>query len=221
MQKSDKAAFFQYVGDVLAFYKDPASQFALNAWWTILERFDFDAVQTAMNGHMGDPDKGCYAPKPADIVRQLEGTRNDAAALAWSQVDRALRHNGVYPSVVFPDPLIHAVIEDLGGWASFGSVTNDEWVFLGHRFQKAYQAYRASHAKPTFPPYLTGLAELQNTQAGQAVQAPLMLGDKTKCTEVYMLGCGTPRNTPKPLPLEEVRATLLQLANTPTARKAG
>jgi hypothetical protein len=220
MTDHDKKQFAAYLADVLAFYRESVSQFAINAWWEILKRFEFADVQRGINAHMADPDKGCFAPKPADIVRQLEGTRTDAAALAWAKVDRALRHHGVYPSLVFDDPLIHVVVQDLGGWISFAEITDEDWVFVGHRFQKAYQAYRATRTAPAHPPFLAGMSVQQNAMLGRPSQPPLMIGNAAKCQEVFKLGCDAPRDRPQPLPLDAVKASL-QLVHDNTARKAG
>jgi hypothetical protein len=52
-------------------------------------------------------------PKPADIVRNLQGTASDRSLIAWGKLLEAMRRVGAYRSVAFDDGAIHAAVEDM------------------------------------------------------------------------------------------------------------
>jgi hypothetical protein len=116
MQPNEKAGLVQLVTDVMAYYRQPISEFVLQVWCQACKPFTLDQVSKAMTAHVTDAERGVYAPKVADLVRVLQGTHTDRAALAWGKVLGAMSAVGAYSDVVFDDPAIHAVIEDLGGW---------------------------------------------------------------------------------------------------------
>ncbi|MGQ5524891.1 DUF6475 domain-containing protein [Chitinimonas sp. PSY-7] len=189
MRNDEESVFSALLSDVLGFYGKSVSDFTLDVWCAAMEPFDLAAVRMALNRHCVDPDRGQFPPKPADIVRMLQGGGSkDSAALAWAQVDKALRSVGTYPSVVFDDPIIHACITDLGGWTALGQISNDEWPFLGHRFVTLYQGYRLRDALPPYPPVLTGIAESENSQRGMQSDRPMLIGDPVKAQRVMSGG---------------------------------
>ena len=47
-------------------------------------------VGKALTAHATDPDHGQFAPKPADIVRKIQGTQADVIQLAMIRMDRFL-----------------------------------------------------------------------------------------------------------------------------------
>jgi len=85
MQHNEQGRFCQLITDVLAFYRQDASEFAVYVWWQAMQPFDFAAVANALNRHCVDPDRGQFAPKPADVVRLLRGGSKDGSAMAWAR----------------------------------------------------------------------------------------------------------------------------------------
>ena len=143
MRASDKPAFKDLITDVMAFYKQDASPFALSVWWQACQKYDIEQVSKALTAHAMDPERGQFAPKPADLVRQLEGTATDRAMIAWGKVLDAIQRVGGYTDVVFDDAAIHAVIEDLGGWVKVCRGETKDLGYLQHRFCEAHRAYSA------------------------------------------------------------------------------
>ncbi len=117
MRESDADQFATRLTEVLAIYQRSISKGVIGTWWRALKHFDFSAVDEALDKHVQNPDEGQYAPKPADIIKLLGGTSKDRALIAWADVQSAIGTVGGYNSVVFPDPLIHAVVTDMGGWS--------------------------------------------------------------------------------------------------------
>ena len=189
MKSSDKARFAQLVTDVMAFYRQDVSPFALSVWWQACERFDFEQVSKALTEHAMDPDRGQFAPKPADMVRQLEGTATDRAMIAWGKVLGAIQSVGAYSDVVFDDPAIHAAIDDLGGWTKVCRGELKELSFLQHRFCEAHRAY-AGRRVFDYPRKLTGdrSPDEAYTRRGLPPPRPAVVGDVVKARMTYQGG---------------------------------
>lgn len=178
MIDKDKERFFALIADVSAFYRQDFSVFAGRVWWEALKPFDYAAVADALNRHCVNPDVGQFMPKPADVVRMLEGSTQDAALVAWAKVDRAVRVVGAYRSVAFDDALIHRVIAEMGGWIALGSKRDDEWPFLRNEFVNRYRGYRMRSEVPAYPKILVGIAEAQNSLEGIAFhERPVLIGN--------------------------------------------
>lgn len=208
MTPNDSELFTALVGDVYAFYRQDYSAFAGRVWWQAMQPFDFAAVAEAFSRHAVNPDSGQYMPKPADIVKMLQGSTQDAALVAWSKVDKAVRSVGTYNSVAFDDPLIHRVITEMGGWISFGAKSEDEWPFVSKEFVNRYRGYRARNEIPDYPPHLIGMAEAENSKNGFRSQPPLLLGDPTKAQTVLTHGSNAPMLTVTPVSTMAAKAVL-------------
>ena len=91
-------------GVLVEIYQRPAlSAEALQVWWNTLVAYDYQAVRDAFGRHLTNPDQGQFPPKPADIVRHLEGSAQSRAQQAWAKAHQAMGRVGQYQSVVFED----------------------------------------------------------------------------------------------------------------------
>ncbi|MEJ5151222.1 DUF6475 domain-containing protein [Comamonas sp. MYb396] len=141
MRDSELEGFRDLLTDVMAYYGKDCSEFMLTVWWEALHTFEMAQVSSSLRRHATDPDRGRFAPRVADIIKVLQGTTTDRAALAWGKVLGAMSSIGAYTDVVFDDPAIHAAIEDLGGWPKVCRTETAELSYLQHRFQEAHRAY--------------------------------------------------------------------------------
>lgn len=192
MKDSDKAQFFTLIGGVYAFYRQDMSQFAGSVWWQAMQPFDFAAVADALNRHCVNPDTGQFMPKPADVVKMLQGSTQDSAMVAWSKVDKGVRQVGTYASVVFDDPIIHRVIHDMGGWVALGTKDENEWPFVAKEFENRYRGYRVRNETPDYPKQLVGIAEAQNSREGRVSQPPVLIGSSEAAKRVLLGGTDKP-----------------------------
>lgn len=192
MHESEKLKFGQLLTDAMGFYKRDVSVFALSVWWQACQGFELEQVAKAMNNHAIDPDRGQFAPMPADIVRQLSGTRTDKAMLAWGKAFDAASRVGAWADVVFDDPAIHATIEDLGGWPKFCRTETSDISYLQHRFSESYRAY-AGRESFDFPRRLTGDRSPDEvyTRRGLPAPKPAVIGDIESARQVYRIGSAT------------------------------
>ena len=179
MNKSDDIKFSEIMATMSELYEMNISDVVMEIWFKTLEEFPIDTISTAVFDYMKNPDVGRYKPKPADIVKMIKGSTSDAASLAWTKVDKAVRMVGNYRSVVFDDIIIHKVITDMGGWVGFGDKPESEWPFIAKDFQSRYRIY-AGRGEIEAPVKLIGLHEDQNVKQGFEVESPLLIGDNQK-----------------------------------------
>lgn len=169
------------------------SDAVVKLWWEALKRFDIEAVEAAFQRHITSPDNGQFMPKPADMIRILEGTSEDGAQIAWAKVDKAVRQVGPYPSVTFDDPLIQRVLQDMGGWVELCRKDNEAWPFVANEFRTRYHAYRQGSAPSDYPPLLAGIAQTENASRGVAAQAEhVLIGDRELALRVAHQGTDRP-----------------------------
>lgn len=192
MKPEEKSKLFKLVSAVYAFYRQDTSEFALNVWWQAMQPFDHEAVADALNRHCVNPDSGQFMPKPADVVKMLRGSSQDGALVAWSKVDKAVRQVGPYQTVVFDDPVVHRVLQDMGGWAQLGNKPEKEWPFVAKEFENRYRGYHQRNEIPEYPRYLLGICAAENAQNGFQAPAPVLIGNPEKAKQVLIGGSDKP-----------------------------
>jgi hypothetical protein len=182
---SDKTDFYTLVSDALGYYRQDASEFTLNVWWEGCKGFAYEQVAKALTAHATDPDKGQFAPKVADIVRQLGGTKTDRALLAWGRVFAAMSDVGAYQDVDFQDAAIHATIRDMGGWPKLCRSDADKLSYTQHRFCESYRAHQFAGASEIMALIGDrGPAEFYEKR-GLPLPAPIVVGEiKAKLKEL-------------------------------------
>ena len=195
MTQNEKSEFAALLAGVFSLYRQTTSDFIITAFWNSCLRYDIDQVRDALNAHVMDPEGGQFPPKPADIVKQLQGTHGDRALIAWSKAFDAVKGVGPYQSVQFDDGVIHAVIEDMGGWVQLSKLTYDELSYFQKRF---CDQYRAHSRRPTvhYPDHLAGITEIENKSAKLPYPPPkpVLIGDPTVAARVA-LGAYSGRKT--------------------------
>lgn len=176
MKHAEKAQFAQMLRDVMSYYKQDTSEFMLSIFWDACKDLEFEQVAKAFNAHAKDPDKGQFAPKVADIVRLLQGTKADRSMLAWNKVYDAMCRVGAYKDVNFGDGAIHAAVNDCGGWPKMCRTNMDELSYLQHRFCKAYQTYSMRDDIEAPPVLLGDHATSEYSKRGLEAPKPVRIG---------------------------------------------
>lgn len=191
MDLDDLTKFSTVLNGMGELYGKTISELLMDIYWQVLKRFELPTVLQAFEFHINHPDKGQYFPRPSDIVRFIEGSEEDRALQAWTTVVKAITQVGVYRTVVFDDPLIHAVIEDMGGWVKLCEVRFDELSFRAQEFQKRYKAF-IHKAPKRYPKYCCGIIEGENARRGYPIAPHLIVGDLKKAEQVMLTGGGLP-----------------------------
>lgn len=190
----DKKEFSEIMQATMAIYAKDVTKPVMQLYWNALIEYDMEAVRRAFGGWLKNPDQGQFAPKPADIIRMIDGATGDRAMVTWSKVDKAIRMVGHYQSVAFDDPIIHKVIDDMGGWRKMASLpTNKDLEFASLEFIKRYRSYSLAGGVAEYPAYLIGEHEAGNGKHGYRDVDPVQLiGDREKAKEVARLGSTGP-----------------------------
>lgn len=81
----------------------------------------------------------------------------DRALFAWESVSKAMAVHGAYVSVKFDDPVIHSVIDLMGGWACTCHLPQDVWMR-----KNFIDLYQTMAKKREHPEYLKGITEIEN-----------------------------------------------------------
>ncbi len=168
-------------------YGKAISEILTDLYWQSLKGFEWQDVKQAFEAHIHNPDTGQYFPKPADLVRFIEGSGETKALQAWAKVEKAITHVGAYQSIIFDDPLIHAVLEDLGGWIKLCATPTKELPFRANEFQKRYTIF-VYKPPDRYPKYCCGLIEAVNTKNGYPIKPQVFVGDLKKAKQVMFNG---------------------------------
>jgi len=182
----EKKRFAGLIVALADYYNKTASKGVIAMYWEGLRQYDYEAIEKAAWAHTQLPDEaGRWMPLVSDFNKMLIGRTSDQGQIAWSKVDRAVRTVGPYADVAFDDPIIHRVIQEMGGWVHLCGKDDKEWPFTAKEFVTRYQSYKMTGELPEHAPYLTGIASSQNQTAGH--QQPLevrLLGNATKAKQI-------------------------------------
>jgi len=190
MRPSDASEFGAMLTAIAGLYGRDVSPAVTALYWGALQMFDLAAVRQAFDRHVKNPDAGMFMPKPADLIRMLQGSTQDAAFAAWTKVEKAIRRVGGHDDVVFDDALIHAVIDDMGGWVKLCDVKEDELPFRAKEFENRYRGYAQRREVPSYEPVLIGRANTHNAKGGYRLSPPALVGDAETCKQVMRLAQG-------------------------------
>ncbi len=193
MQTNDIPQFIQMLHNLCEMYGKPRmSDEVAMLHFGALQDYSLEDVRKGFFAALRNPDSGQFMPRPADVIRELSGSSDTRAAMAWAKVREAICRVGHMPSIAFDDAIIHAVIADMGGWVKLALITNDELPFRERDFLRIYRGY-IGRPLGDYPRYLPGMAETDNYAKGYAVEPPLLLGDASKAEQVLLAGSDKPR----------------------------
>jgi len=111
-----------------------------------------------------------YSNLLPDLMEKLEESNEDKSLLAWSAFLTELKdYNGV--SLQFSDPVIHSVVEAMGGMDALSMTENKDMKWVRKEF---LELYRPCHKRNDHPPQITGQHDEYNAIMGHRafVQKP-------------------------------------------------
>lgn len=181
MGRDDAEQFAQAWAGAWDVYGRNCTSASIRLSFRALQDLALDAVLPALHAHLNENPNN--PPTPASIRQRIEGDPETRIHLAWSKFRQSVMRAGPYRSVIFDDPIIHAVVRDLGGWIACNDWQETELPFREQDFRRAYRAYIKSGQFP-YPPKLAGIADTHNGAAGFAQEAPMLIGNKQACLRV-------------------------------------
>ncbi len=151
-------------------------EFKIRIYAEALKEKSIDEIEHAAWGLIRSRTLASF-PKVGELLEFIGGGKSDdLAVIALDKVEKAMRTHGMYRSLVFDDPLIHATIYSMGGWPKICGMTQDEWKWQRKDFEKIYKAFCTSN--PETPPRLSGIVEKEGGEFSIAYA-----GDKQKALE--------------------------------------
>ena len=193
MKDQDLEKFVSLMVGTGEVYGREVSDHLNDAYWSALSKYEMEDVTRAFNSHLVNPDSGQFFPKPADIVKFIDGNTQSNALRAWSKVEKAVRHVGPYRTVVFDDALIHAVLVDMGGWIDICNMTDKELPFRRNEFEKRYRGFGINPPEK-YSKKLIGISEAScnklNGTLGKTFKLPrpVVIGNTEEARLVYRGG---------------------------------
>lgn len=157
----DEIKFKEYLSVLSEIHDRQITPMLASVYWKVLEPFTDEQCKAAFEQVI---QSARFFPKPVDLLEILHGKSADAATVAWVKVVGAVRRVGNYDSVMFDDPVIHEVIDFMGGWPKTGEWLESELTWKQKEFERLYSVFKVGSRKSI--PYLPGLLEIQNAACG-------------------------------------------------------
>ena len=91
MQKPDRVEFGRVLSACLEIYAIKLSPEAMAVWWNVLHGYAIEQVRAALSAHVSNTDRGRFAPKPADVIAQIQARDgHPSSEEAWAICASAL-----------------------------------------------------------------------------------------------------------------------------------
>jgi hypothetical protein len=195
---ADRQAFAVEMAIAAEVFGETLSKTRAEAYFQALVDLDIGTVQRAFRRAV----RVCkFFPKPADLREQAEGSTGDRALLAWTRLLKAVERVGTYQSVDFGDPVLHAVIMQIGGWGELWRLermTAKELSFERAHFVRLYEALD-DRPVDNAPKRLMGQAEGSNRATSGTWSHGLDHVDETIAIDGQGQRALPPAPMPKPL----------------------
>lgn len=121
-----------------------------------------------------------FFPKPSEFRDNIVANTDDMAAIAYAKFFKACAYTPDR-TLIFEDPIIHAVIDSLGGW---NDELYDKWanikdeVWLQKRFEGLYQTFAKCGVPENTSGKLIGKLERYNEGRWDINNRPVLIGSK-------------------------------------------
>ena len=166
MTDKDFKEFSRALALVAEVYGRDISQALTRLYFECLKPYTLEDVLAALRAHITLPGvNGRFFPKPADIALLIEGDPDTKASMAWHSVCSAIEEHGHYVSIAFDDPVVHMVIQEMGGWLKLCEIKHSELGLKERQFCRLYRYY-SLHPKRDYPAYFVGSIEAENARRG-------------------------------------------------------
>lgn len=161
---TDLLRFSQVVTVLEAAFDKELSQPAKDAYWIALEDLSIDEVEIAGQYAL----RQCrFFPKPAELRELVQGTSDDAAMKAWTELLHAFLKAGYWTSVLFEDGALATAIEyAFGTWVICSEQlhTLSDEMLRAKQKEFAVQYRRALREGKAAAKYLRGYCEIANLE---------------------------------------------------------
>lgn len=149
-------------------------------WILSLDSYPFEDVRRAIIRYSHE---GKRMPIPSEIIEMIDGSKDDQALSALMKVEYAMNKHSGYDTVIFDDPIIHAVIIELGGWIRLSRLSENELIWWKKDFKERYQHHLRMGIQQEIPLKLLGIFDQTNIPLGLDPRKPAIVGDRQKALD--------------------------------------
>ena len=164
MNNSDKKEFARLFYTTGELYDKSVSKELLLMYFNILKDYSINQVVQGVSDHALDPKHGTFFPKPADIVRNIDGasiSTEDRALTAWMAVEAAISSVGSYGTLKLEDKQAMMAVKAIGSWQQLCATDREKLAFKRQEFIANYRALENTPVE-MLPESLPGIVELEN-----------------------------------------------------------
>jgi hypothetical protein len=174
MESTDIMDFTKIMCTLSEVYGDgrPPSDLKNEVYFSALKQYDIGTLKRGIERMVMTRVFPSF-PKPGEIVHEIDGSKEERGVSAWGKVVDAIRRVGPYQSVSFDDPIIHAVIDFMGGWPATGDWLEEELKWKQKEFERLYSIMEARGSDKK---YLPGIHEMTNDATQRPVSPPVFIG---------------------------------------------
>lgn len=153
--------FKEYLATLCELHDRTMSKLLTDLYWKVLGPFTDEQCEKAFKELIYSSK---FFPKPVDFIEVLRGKNENRATEAWLIVLESVRRIGNYQSVKFNDPVIHSVVQAMGGWPQLCTMEMAEEKWKQKEFERLYEVILEQEGK--HPDYLPGTHEMENFRTG-------------------------------------------------------
>ncbi len=169
--------YIKFISEMFDDYGKKLTGLATKEWVDVGEKYGFENVCKIILSLRASPDATGFIIRVSEIEKALVGTKKDRASLAWAKlmsiIDKCSARR-----FVFDDPIIHAVVESMGGMDAVCTWTLDALSFKETEFCKHYEMFEKSPAAlQNIPSFLAA--------SGNIISPFFPVGDEELCKLVY------------------------------------
>lgn len=180
MTGKDRAAFGKLMAALAEAFSQEPGPAKLDVYFRALMDLEVEQIDAAVWNIIRTRTTATF-PKVAEIREAVHGKAEDQAQLAWEKFIGAVREIGGHGTVIFDDPVIHAIVEREGGWVAVTEKSHEEMKWFAKDFIRIYQAYLPNQDNLAIPEKLIGIYEGDNAgRFDEYVPLPVYVGDKQK-----------------------------------------
>jgi hypothetical protein len=173
MTENDSNKFKELIAAINETYGEQFSQAQTLLWWNMFKPHSIQVFEQAVYQHMACPDTGMFTPKPANIMKFINGTSkqneqalDDKSEIAWHVIEGEIRRIGSHTTLRMEDRQALAAVKAIGGWKKICGLTISELTWAHKEFVAAYKNYERTDVN-LLPDKLPGRIHLENNKRDQ------------------------------------------------------
>lgn len=172
MTENDRKRFSEILAVLCEVYNQDITETKTKAYWEALNDIDIDVISQNATKHLKTEK---FFPRPSEL--RLGESDEDIGMLAYNKLQSGIRSFGYYDSIKFDDPVIHSVIELMGGWLDVSLRENDQWFI-----KDFLNIYKSMQLKKEHLEYIKGINEIDNGARGygEFIKSPALIGESGK-----------------------------------------